>query len=268
MNRLNATLFLLLAALVASGCGEAEGRGPKVGASTKVITRTWPASQIRHLRVAEVDGNISIEASPTNEVSMVATAEGDLELKPGKENDGLFVTQLEGDTLSIGRNQRSRKKFRIPVLFGGDDVTISYVLRVPPTVSLGITTVTGRIATRGVNGETEAVTVNGSIDVETSGRGALNATSVNGPVRVKFLESFQGARFKTVNGAVQAILPQNASFNVDLSQVHGDFEASFPLSIHSNPGSRRVSGEVNGGHYELKIVTVNGDVELTRLNGL
>jgi len=27
----------------------------------------------------------------------------------------------------------------------------------------------------------------------------------------------------------------------------GDVEAAFPLSIHSHPGSRRVSGEVNGG---------------------
>jgi DUF4097 and DUF4098 domain-containing protein YvlB len=86
-------------------------------------------------------------------------------------------------------------------------------------------------------------------------------------VRAKFLESFQGARFKTVNGGVEAILPQNASFAVDLSQVNGDFEASFPLSIHSNPGSRRVSGEVNGGRHDLKIVTVNGDVELAKLNG-
>jgi hypothetical protein len=47
--------------------------------------------------------------------------------------------------------------------------------------------------------------------------------------------------------------------------VNGDFEASFPLSIHSNPGSRRVSGEVNGGKYELQITTVNGDVEVQHL---
>ena len=37
--------------------------------------------------------------------------------------------------------------------------------------------------------------------------------------------------------------------------------------VPANPGSRRVSGEVNGGEHELKIVTVNGDVELARLNG-
>ena len=62
--------------------------------------------------------------------------------------------------------------------------------------------------------------------------------------------------------AVHAVLPPNASFACVLSQVNGDFEAAFPLTIHSHPGSRRVSGEVNGGRYDLNIVTVNGDIKL------
>ena len=123
-----------------------------------------------------------------------------------------------------------------------------------------------RIVTRGVEGETQATTVNGRIDIETPGIAELRATTVNGKMKAKFTRDFQGARFKTVNGGVEAFFPQNASFAVDLSQVNGDFEASFPLSVHSNPGSRRVSGEVNGGAHELKITTVNGDVELSRLN--
>ena len=57
---------------------------------------------------------------------------------------------------------------------------------------------------------------------------------------------------KTVNGGVTAALPPSASFTGDFSQVNGDFEAAFPLNIHSHPGSRRVSGEVNGGRYELQ----------------
>jgi hypothetical protein len=68
-----------------------------------------------------------------------------------------------------------------------------------------------------------------------------------------------------VNGGVEALLPGSASFTCDLSQVNGDFEASFPLSIHSHPGSRRVSGQVNGGQFELQITTVNGDVEVQHI---
>ncbi len=268
LNRLVRALYLLtIAALLAVSCGRAEGHARSGKNEAKAtITRTWPASSVRELRVFEVDGSISVQAADTNEISLVATAEGDLEIKKGEENDGLFETKLEAGELKIGRREHHRKGF-IPFLFGRDDKRIHYALRVPPTVNLDVNTVNGRIVTRGVAGETEATTVNGTIDIETAGTRELQATTVNGRVRAKFLESFQGARFKTVNGGVEAILPQTASFNVDLSQVNGDFEASFPLNIHSNPGSRRVSGEVNGGEHELKITTVNGDVQLARLNG-
>jgi hypothetical protein len=267
MNRLNRTLYLLPIVLLAMACGRAEGHGRHtVRGSNVTINRTWPAASIRQLKVFEVDGSVSVEAAATNEITLVAKATGDLDIKQGAENQGLFETTMEGDTLRIGRKDNNHgRHFRIPFLFDSDDVRIDYVLKVPPTVSLDVATVNGRIATRGVDGETHAATVNGAIDVETAGLNEVRATTVNGRVRAKFTQDFQGARFKTVNGGVEASFPQNASFAVDLSQVNGDFEAAFPLSIHSNPGSRRVSGEVNGGKHDLKIVTVNGDVELTRL---
>jgi len=268
MNRTNRSLYLLAVAipvvLGATACGRADGHVSRGSDEQVVITHTWPAAAIRELRVFEIDGSVSVEASQTNEISLVATARGDLEIKKGVENDGLFETSLEGDTLRIGRKDHHRRGFHIPIIFAHSDMRIDYVLKVPPTVTLDVGTVNGRILTRGMSGETEVATVNGGIDVETPGTHELRATTVNGRVRAKFIDSFQGARFKTVNGGVEATLPQSASFNVNLSQVNGDFEASFPLSIHSNPGSRRVSGDVNGGQYELKIVTVNGDVELAR----
>lgn len=269
MNKLNRTLYLLPIALLAISCGRAEGnnaRSNRASRDTVTITRQWPADAIKELQVSEVDGSITIDASPTNEISLVATVRGDLEIKKGVENDGLFVTKVEGDRLSIGRKERRRKNFNINFLFGGDDKRIDYVLKVPPTLTIDVNTVNGRIRTRGVEGETEAMTVNGTIDVETAGINELRATTVNGQVKATFTRDFQGARFKTVNGGVEAVLPQTASFAVDMSQVNGGFEATFPLSIQSTPGSRRVSGEVNGGKHTLKIVTVNGDVELAKLN--
>lgn len=256
---------LLLVALAATACGRIERRAHDE--STMTITRSWPAADIRQLDVFEVGGKISIEAVPaTTEISLVATAQGDLEPKKGAENNGLFETRVDGDTLRIGRKERRHHGINIGFLFARNEVRIDYVLKVPATVSLDLSTVNGRITTRGTEGEMEATSVNGSIDLETAGTHELTATTVNGRVKAKFLKSFEGARFKSVNGGVEAILPQTASFTVDLSQVNGDFEASFPLSVHSNPGSRRVSGEVNGGQHELKIVTVNGDIELSRLN--
>ncbi|HYI10246.1 MAG TPA: DUF4097 family beta strand repeat-containing protein [Thermoanaerobaculia bacterium] len=268
MNRPNRTLYLLAIVLVAAGCGRMEGRRGRAADGPKVtISRSWPAAEIDHLRVFEIDGSITVNAEATDTITLVATAQGDLERKKGAENEGLFETRLDGDTLRIGRKEHRRKGWTFPILFGRNDMRIHYVLKVPTTLTLDVSTINGRITTRGGEAETEASTVNGTIDIETAGTKELQATTVNGRVKARFTRDFQGARFKTVNGGVEAFLPQNASFNVDLSQVNGDFEASFPLNIHSNPGSRRVSGEVNGGQHELKIVTVNGDVELARLNG-
>ena len=276
MNRRNRSLYYLpIAALTLAGtisCGRADGhtarRTEHSSKATATITRTWPAASIRKLRVFEIDGSISVEAAQTSEISLVATARGDLDIKKGTENDGLFETTLTGDTLRIGRREEHHGhafKLDVDFLFGHDDKRIDYVLHVPSNLELEVMTVNGRINTRGVDGETQATTVNGRIDIETTGLNELRATTVNGPVKATFTRDFQGAQFKTVNGGVEAFFPQSASFAVDLSQMNGDFEASFPLSIHSNPGSRRVSGEVNGGRHDLKIVTVNGDVELAKL---
>lgn len=259
MNNRLRSVYLLAFVLLAA-CGRESALGPT---RTATVTRSWPAADLREIRLVEVSGSVRVEAAETKEIALEAQVRGRIKPRPELENQGLFRTEIEGDTLRISR---FKTKKRIHFLFWDrDNVEISYVLKVPTSVSLDMTTVNGRIVTRGVGGETRLSTVNGTIDAEVTGKERLTATTVNGRVRAKFTTAFQGAQFKSVNGGVEATLPNDASFTVDLAQVNGDFEAAFPLSIHSQPGSRRVSGEVNGGEHRLKIVTVNGDVELLRL---
>jgi len=175
-----------------------------------------------------------------------------------QENLGYFTTELNGDTLVIGR--RNEHHFRF--FSFGNETRVDYELRVPASVALDLRTVNGRIATHGVDGEMKAVTVNGRVNIDTPGSSEVEAHTVNGRIEARFAKSFQGATLKTVNGGVTAVLPLTASFTGDFSQVNGDIEAAFPLNIHSHPGSRRVSGEVNGGRYELRITTVNGDIKI------
>jgi hypothetical protein len=265
MKRPTYAICLLAAVVLVAACSPMERRSS--GGKSVTVSRSWPASEVREIRVSEVNGSVSVEAVATDVISLVATVRGDLDRRKGTENEGLFETTQDGESLRIGRRDRGRRNrsWNIPFLFGSDRRQIDYVLQVPPSTSLRLRTVNGRITTRGVDGPADIVTVNGPLDIEISGNNELNAKTVNGRVRATFNESFQGAQFKTVNGRVKATLPASASFAVDLSQVNGDFEASFPLSIRSSPGSRRVSGDVNGGQHRLRIVTVNGDVELARL---
>lgn len=247
-------LHLLAAALVVAGCAGGERH-------VSTIQRQWPASAIRTIEVDGVDGSLSIEAGPANEISLAAHVRSTgFEPRKGAENQGYFDTEVSGDTLRIGQ-RRGRVNVGFPFFFR-KRLSIDYALKVPRSVALDLKMVNGRISSRGVDGTSEMTTVNGPIEVETAGTSELTARTINGRVRAKFLQDFHGARLKTVNGGIEAMLPPTASFTCDSSQVNGDFEASFPLSIHSNPGSRRVSGQVNGGRFDLEISTVNGDVQV------
>ena len=255
MNSRKRNLYLLAIAIFAASCGVAGER------YETTINRQWPAASVRTVELDAVNGSVTIEAGTASEITLVAdvTARG---VAPDKraENEGYFTAAIDGDTLRIRRSKR-HADVSFP-FFRSEQVAVNYKLKVPSTVALDVETVNGRISSKGVAGETEVSTVNGPIEVEMPGTSPLTANTVNGRVRAKFVDSFQGARLKSVNGGIEASLPKNASFSCDLSQVNGDFEASFPLSIHSHPGSRRVSGDVNGGRFQLKITTVNGDVEV------
>lgn len=258
MNSLYARLgrhYLLAATLLLlSGCVVGERH-------ETTVERRWPAAGIETVKVEGIDGNLSVVSGRPDEVVLVARIRSrGIEREAGQENSGYFQTAVTGGTLRIGQ-KKSRIQVRFPFA-SHTRLEIDYSLRVPESVALDLNTVNGKIATRGVAGQTQMTIVNGAIDAEVGGEKDFKASTVNGEIRAKFLRDFKGARLRTVNGGVAAVLPPSASFRCNLSQVNGDFEASFPLSIHSNPGSRRVSGEVNGGDYQLQISTINGDVHV------
>ena len=254
MNRRSRLIHSLVLASLLTGCGRTyEERRSH-------YERSFPAATIRRVEVREITGSISVEAGKDDTIQMTADirARG-IEAQKGKDNDGYFTTEIAGDTLII---DTARRNHRRGFFFSGPEIRADYELRVPANVELRLETVSGRIATRGIAGETSATTVNGELDLEATGTSELAAKAINGRIAARFLNDFHGAQFKTINGQVTAILPTSASFLGDFTQVNGDFEAAFPLNIHSHPGSRRVSGEVNGGRYSLKITTVNGDIKI------
>ena len=251
MNRHSRAIYSLLAVSLAASCVPLEQH-------TARFEKKWPATSVTHLNVREIDGTISVDGNSPGEITMVAVVHSrGVRPDPQKEYQGYFGTELDGSTLTI------RTPHENGVHFGwGRNVRVDYELRVPPTVALELRTVNGRIETRAIAGQTAATTVNGELDIEATGLNEVAARTVNGRVQARFLDDFHGARLGTVNGRVIAILPASASFLGDFTQVNGDFEAAFPLNIHSHPGSRRVSGDVNGGRYALKISTVNGDIKI------
>jgi hypothetical protein len=252
MNAHSKAVYSLLAIGLIAGCVPLETH-------TARFENKWPASGIARLDVHEVNGTISVDGSSPSEITMVAVVHArGVRPDPKKEYQGYFRTERDGDALSIRSSYEHGG-----IHFGwGRDIRVDYELHVPPSVALQLRTVNGRIETHAIAGETAATTVNGEVDIEATGANEVAAKTVNGRVQARFTSDFHGAKLGTVNGRVIAVLPPSASFFGDFTQVNGDFEAAFPLNIHSHPGSRRVSGDVNGGRYGLRISTVNGDIKV------
>jgi putative adhesin len=242
-----------LAVALLAGCVPLEER-------TAHFENKWSDPAVTHLDLTEVSGTVTVIGDSPSAITMSATVRArGVSPDPKKPFDGYMTAEIDGDTLAI-RSQGTHS--HVFVFSMGKEVRIDYDLHVPPQLALNLVTVNGRIETKGISGETAAKTVNGTVNLEATGSNEVEAKSVNGRVEAKFLHDFHGARLGTVNGRVVAVLPPSASFYGDFTQVNGDFEAAFPLNIHSHPGSRRVSGEVNGGKYQLKISTVNGDITI------
>jgi len=242
-----------LALALLAGCVPLEER-------TAHFENKWADPALKRLDLTEVSGTVTVVGDSPSAVTMSATVRArGIRPDPKRPYDGYMTAEIDGDTLAI----RSQGSHHHGIIFSmGKEVRIDYDLHVPPQMALNLVTVNGRIETRGTSGEMAAKTVNGSVHLEMSGSNEVEAKSVNGRIEAKFLTDFHGARLGTVNGRVVAVLPPSASFYGDFTQVNGDFEAAFPLNIHSHPGTRRVSGEVNGGKYPLKISTVNGDITI------
>lgn len=125
-------------------------------------------------------------------------------------------------------------------------------------------TVNGEIVARGLDAETEAYTVNGSIAVET--RSWATASTVNGSITARMGRTdWSGENgFETVNGGITLDLPAGTSLQVDASTVNGSMSTDFPLTIRGKWGPRRMSGTIGEGGRILSLSTVNGSLELRR----
>lgn len=143
-----------------------------------------------------------------------------------------------------------------------NDVSVDFEVQVPPGTRLVARTVNGGIEVARLEGDVEAYTVNGGINVET--RGNARAETVNGSILAEAGRAdWSGvSELKTVNGSVTVSLPEDASAEVKASTVNGGIETDFPLEVKGRFGPRHLSGRIGGGGRELNLETVNGAIRL------
>jgi hypothetical protein len=143
-----------------------------------------------------------------------------------------------------------------------NDTVVEFTVRVPAGVGFVGRTVNGDVDGDSLRGDAEAHSVNGSVKVSTTGRAM--ASTVNGSITASMGQADwpEGAKFTTVNGAVNLSLP--ASLNADLraDTVNGSIVSDFPIAVTGTFNRRRLQGTIGSGGYELRVSSVNGSINL------
>ena len=145
-----------------------------------------------------------------------------------------------------------------------NDVEVQFTVRVPAGVRLVAANVNGDVDARGLASDVELTTVNGGVDVSTTG--LARASTVNGAIdAVLGRTDWAGTlEFTTVNGSITVEVPEGLSADLEATTVNGDISTDFPLTVSGRLSPRRLRGTIGDGGRQLRLTTVNGGIRLRR----
>ena len=262
--------------LVLAGAALAAAPAPAAAQSTERDAFTWEGRipQGRWIIVRNLNGGVRVERGSGDRVEVTATKRwrrGDpddvrIEVNPSGERDGSMVVcalwneRTECDDRRYNSSSRNNRNDN-----DRNDVSVDFVVRVPPGVRVNVNTVNGDVAVAGATSEVIANTVNGDARAETSG-GPARVHTVNGSInaRMRTLDDADDLDFSTVNGSVTVEVPPSFGGQVEMSTVNGDISTDFPATLSGRISPRNLRLTVGDGSRRLKLRTVNGSIDLRR----
>lgn len=221
------------------------------------------------VEIKGVNGDISAEPASGSEVEVVANrkaARSDLDsvnLKVVEHAGGVTICAVypSGDpdspnTCEPGRGGRMSVR--------NNDVEVDFSVRVPAGVTFDGRTVNGEIKASSLGGNVVSHTVNGAIQISTSGYAEAN--TVNGEISAKIGDANwpDSLEFKTVNGEIVLDLPATINTEIKADTFNGEISTDFPLSLLGKISRKHLSGRIGNGGRELILKTLNGSIKLRR----
>ena len=244
-------LFLQLLAVAAALQGTQDFRWSGTVAAGKTI------------EIKGVNGNIRAELATGNQVEVTAVKRArrsdpaSVEIKVMQTSDGVTICALYPSRREVdGCDSRHGQSTE------NNDVSVNFTVKVPAGVKFEGSTVNGGVSATGLRADARASTVNGSVEVETTGE--AQAEPVNGDVKVEMgrIAGTGGMEFSTVNGGIDVTIPSGAGLDVSASTTNGDISTDFPLTVRGRFGPRHLTGTIGGGGRALSLTTVNGSIAL------
>lgn len=143
-----------------------------------------------------------------------------------------------------------------------NDVVVDFRVEVPAGITLSVRTVNGEIEVRDIESDVYANTVNGDVEISTTG--FAEARTVNGSIdaRMGSFDLRSGASFTTVNGSISLDLHDDVDADLDASWLNGGFESDLPFALQGRLTRRSARGTLGDGGPQLELKTVNGSIRI------
>jgi hypothetical protein len=273
-------LVMVMAAWMPSGLSEDRASINEPGVTTTAVPvslalkdREWSwkgqVDQGDFIEIKGINGEIHAERGSGSEVEVVADLHGRkqdpdlIKMEVVPHDKGVTICAVYPSKDEDRPNEcRPGSKGRMNVK--NNDVQVDFTVRVPAGVGFVGRTVNGGVEAFGIEGNVKAHTVNGDVDV--SSTGLAEATTVNGSITVSMdRANWDGALdFTTVNGSVTLEMPGELNCDVSVSTVNGQISSDFPLTVKGRFSPRHLKGTIGDGGRTLVIKTVNGSVQIRR----
>ena len=222
------------------------------------------------LSVRGVNGNIKVTAARGDEAVVHADKRAHkrgnpdaVQIKVEEDADGVTICALYTDDTSATCSSKN-KSHRHDDRDDDDDVEVAFTVQVPAGVRFEGSTVNGGIEAEGLQADADVTTVNGSIELATTG--VASATTVNGSVRVRMGKAGWTGSLdaKTVNGSVTVEMPTPTDLEVVAGTLNGSVSSDFPLTMQGKMSPQKLRGTIGKGGPQLRLQSVNGDVTLRK----
>ena len=215
----------------------------------------------------------AIDASPASGNSLEVTAvkrehrhgdAADVQVVAVEWNGGVTICAVYPNSRRARRDNHCGRGDDYQMNTNDNDVEVRFTVKVPRGVRLDAATVNGDVRADGLTGDADLHTVNGGIDVTTSG--VVEAETVNGDVDAKIGRSdwTGGLKFETVNGSISLTAPADLGTDIEASTVNGSVDSDFPITVRGRMERTHLRGTIGSGGRSLELTTVNGGIQLRK----
>jgi hypothetical protein len=222
-----------------------------------------------HIEIKGINGEIRAERSSGNEVEVSARLHGrksdpkTVKVEVVEHDNGVTICAVYPSKDADEPNE-CRPGGRGKMNVKDNDVQVDFTVMVPAGVNFIGRNVNGDVEALGLDGDVKVFTVNGGIDVSTTG--LAQGSTVNGSITVSMEKANWNGKldFTTVNGSVTLDMPADLNCELSVSTVNGHISSDYPITVDGKFSPRHLKGTIGAGGRDLVIKTVNGSVNIRR----